>query len=123
MSEDSGKKMIIVSCPGGSNVSLMSYKAAGILQKEGYGKFVRLAGDKFKEKDQKRLSEAAQDADQWLLIDGCTKACGKAALDSAGIKADHYVVVTDLGIEREMKMDFTDEELDKVLTEAKRVIG
>lgn len=123
MSEGSEKKRIIVSCPGGSNVSLMSYKAAGILEKEGYGKFVRLAGDKFKEKDQQRLKEAAQDTDQWLLIDGCTRGCGKTALEDAGIKADHYVVVTDLGIEREMKIEFSDEEVDKVLNEAKRVIG
>ena len=123
MSEGSGKKMIIVSCPGGSNVSLMSYKAAGILEKEGYGKFVRLAGEKFKEKDQQRLTQAAQDAEQWLLIDGCTKGCGKSALEDAGIKADHYVVVTDLGIEREMKIEFSDEEVDKVLNEAKKVIG
>ena len=84
---------------------------------------MRLAGDKFKEKDKQRLAEAAQDADQWLLIDGCSKGCGKTALEDAGLKADHYLVVTNYGIEREMKIDFSDEEVNKVLNEAKKVIG
>jgi uncharacterized metal-binding protein len=115
--------VVFVSCPGGSNVSLMSYKAATILEKQGYGKFVKLAGDKFKEKDLQRLSDAAKYAEKWVLIEGCTKGCGKKALDGAGINPNEHIVVTNLGIERENKIDYTNEELDQVLNAVKAVLG
>lgn len=118
-----GDKVVIVSCPGGSNVSLISYKVASRLEKEGYGKFVRLGGENFKDKDRQRLKDADAHAEKWLLIDGCTKGCGKDVFESAGLRADHYVVVANLGIERENKIDFTDEEVEKVLIAAKAVLG
>jgi len=119
-SETNANNTIIVSCPGGSNVSLISYKVATILEKSGCGKFLRLRGDKFQEKDQEKLLDAAKTAGKWVLIDGCPKACGKTALEKAGIQADRYVVVTSLGIEREMKINFTENEVNKVLEEARK---
>lgn len=59
MLENNNSVLCLVTCPGGSNVSLMAYKAATLLEKEGYGKFVRLGGEQFKEKDLKRLADAA----------------------------------------------------------------
>lgn len=120
MAAEKENNTIIVTCPGGSNVSLLSYRAATILEKEGYGKFLRLRGDKFQEKDRERLLDAAKTAVKWVLIDGCPKACGKTALDNAGIQAGRYIVVTSLGIEREMKIDFTEEEVSRVLEEARK---
>lgn len=119
-SEMKANNTILVSCPGGCNVSLISYRAATMLEKSGCGTFLRLRGDKFQEKDQEKLLDAAKTAGKWVLIDGCPKACGKTALEKAGIKADRYLVVTSLGIEREMKIDFTEEEVNKVLEEARK---
>lgn len=116
MPDTNGKTVVFVSCPGGSNVSLMSYKAATILEKQGYGKFVKLAGEQFKEKNLQWLNDAKKYAEKWVLIEGCTKRCGKKVLDSAAIEEDKHFVVTSLGIERENKIDYTKEELEKVIS-------
>lgn len=98
--ENSNGNVVIVTCPGDSNVFLLAYKAATALEKQGYGKFVKLAGEKFQEKDLQRLNDVKEQAEQWVLIEECTKGCGKKVLGSAGIEADKHFVVTSLGIER-----------------------
>ncbi|GAB6156334.1 hypothetical protein JCM17380_50860 [Desulfosporosinus burensis] len=122
MPENDNSDLCLVVCPGGSNVSLMAYEAATRLEKKGYGKFVRLAGVKAKEKDLIRLADAAKYAKQWVLIEGCSKGCGKKVLDGAGIEADKHFLVTSLGIERENKIDYTQEELEQVLTAVKCMV-
>lgn len=122
MSEKNQGNTVIVTCPGGSNVSLLAYNAASNLEKQGYCKFVRLAGEKFQEKDIQRLSEARKNASKWVLVEGCPKGCGKKVLDSAGINPDRYFIVTSLGIERENRIDYTKEELDRVLSAVKEML-
>jgi hypothetical protein len=65
--ENSNGNVVIVTCPGGSNVFLLAYKAATALEKQGYGKFVKLAGEKFQEKDLQRLNDVKEQAEQWVL--------------------------------------------------------
>lgn len=122
MPETINNAVVFITCPGGSNVSLMSYKAASVLEQDGCGKFVKLAGDKFKERDLQRVADAAKYAKKWVLIEGCTKGCGKAILDEAGINPDEHLVVTDIGIERENKTNYSKEELDRVLTAVKATL-
>lgn len=122
MLETDNHDLCFVACPGGSNVSFLAYKTATKLEKEGYGKFVRLAGEHAKEKDQMRLADAAKYAKQWVLIEGCSKGCGKKVLDVAGIELDIHFLVTSLGIERENKIDHTQEELEHVLTAVKSML-
>lgn len=83
---------------------------------------MRLAGEKFQEKDIQRLSEARKNASKWVLVEGCPKGCGKKVLDSAGINPDRYFIVTSLGIERENRIDYTKEELDRVLSAVKEML-
>jgi len=83
---------------------------------------VRLAGEQAKEKDLIRLADAAKYAKQWVLIEGCSKGCGKKVLDSAEIKPDKHFLVTSLGIKRENKIDYTQEELEQVLTAVKGML-
>lgn len=122
MKENDLSGQCFVACPGGSNVSMLAYRAAAKLEKERYGKFVRLAGEQAKEKDLLRLVDAGKDAKQWVLIEGCSKGCGKKILDSAGIEVDIYFMVTSLGIERENKTDHTEEELELVLNTVKGML-
>src|SRR5665648_370860 len=114
--ENRSKEIVcITTCPGASNVSMMAYKAASILAKEGYGTFVRIAGEKAREKDTARLREANKTAAKWILVNGCQKKCGFEAFSIAGIHPDKHILVTDLGIQRENKTEFTQEELAIVL--------
>jgi uncharacterized metal-binding protein len=123
MIENNKKRICFATCPGGSNVSMIAYKTASLLEKEGYGKFVKLAGEKAREKDTARLKKAEQNADEWILIQGCSKDCGLEALTIGGIKPNKSLLITDFGIERENKMDYTKEEQKTVLNAVKNIIG
>ncbi len=115
MENQKNEAVCVTTCPGGCNVSMMSYKAATMLAKEGVCRFVRIAGEKAREKDTLRLQEADKMAEKWILVEGCEKRCGQEAFSIAGIQPDHCLCVTDLGIKRENKIDFTPDELDRVV--------
>ena len=93
-----GKTTIIYSCSGlGSNVGQLSNAAARRLTLDGFGKGSCLAGvggtvDK--------LVEVGKSANQRIVIDGCSLACGKNIMDAKGLAVDDYVIITDLGIEK-----------------------
>ena len=121
MENKTKEAVCITTCPGAENVSMMAYKAASILDKEGYGTFVRIAGGKVRDKDTARLIEANKTAERWILVDGCQKQCGLEALSIAGINPDEHLLVTDLGIRCENKIEFTQEELAIVLEAIKKL--
>lgn len=112
----------ITTCPGGSNVSLLAYKAVSALTKDGNRKFVRLIGEKAPEKDKQKLAEANESAGEWILIEGCDKGCGKKILDDSGISVQKHLLVTSLGIERQNSIDFSQEELEKVISAIKALL-
>jgi len=54
-------------------------------------------------------------ADQVLAVDGCDVACAKKTLDGVGIDGYAYVVVTDLGIEKNHDFTLSDGDIDRVV--------
>lgn len=114
----------MVTCPGGSNVSLLAYSAAKALEKEGCVRFLRLpSGEKFRLQRVSSLKEAAQESPFWVLVDGCSEGCGRALFEEAGISPQVSVIITDLGIPRTNKTDFNREELEKVVAKLKALLG
>jgi uncharacterized metal-binding protein len=100
MAEDccapSGNVMILA-CSGGSNVGQLANQAAVELTREGFGRMYCLAGvggllGGF--------VQSAKDAPQMVAIDGCSIGCAKAILQKAEVPLKSYVVLTDLGIEK-----------------------
>lgn len=110
-------------CPGGSNVSLLAYMAVSALTKDENRKFIRLVGEKAPEKDKQRLAEANEIAGEWILIEGCEKSCGKKILDDSDINVHKHILVTSLGIERENSIDYSPEELEKVISAIKSLLA
>ncbi|MEI6518925.1 MAG: putative zinc-binding protein [bacterium] len=113
MSNCCGKgDVLIYACSGGSNVGQISNDAAKALDQTGVGSFFCLIGvgaqlPNFIERTKKEGTTV-------VAIDGCGVACAKKALENAGCKADTYVVVTDLGIEKGHHFNHTQEEIGKV---------
>ena len=100
MSEDcctpSGNIMILA-CSGGSNVGQLSNQAAVELTREGFGKMFCLAGIGA------RLSgfvQSAKDVPELVVIDGCDVGCSQGILAQAEVPLKNYLVLTDLGIEK-----------------------
>ena len=51
------------------------------------------------------VEDAASEGFRILALDGCTDRCATKKLDEAGMRADIYMVVTELGIEKTRPSD------------------
>jgi uncharacterized metal-binding protein len=102
---------MILACSGGSNVGQLSNQAAIELTQEGFGKLSCLAGVGA------HLSgfvQSARDIDNLVVIDGCSVGCAKGVLDQAEVPLRSYLVVTDLGIEKNKDLNLKRDEVDRV---------
>ncbi|MBU4427445.1 MAG: putative zinc-binding protein [Proteobacteria bacterium] len=106
-----GENIMILPCSGGSNVGQLSNKAAGELTQEGFAKMFCLAGigghlDGF--------IQSAKDVPIMVVIDGCSVACAKAIMEHAEVPVKSFLVLTDLGIEKDKNFDLKREDIDKI---------
>ena len=58
-----------------------------------------------------------------VAIDGCEVGCAKATLEKADVPLRHYLVLTDLGIEKNKDFALDRAEIDKVKIAVKDVVG
>uniref|UniRef100_A0A832EDZ6 Zinc-binding protein n=1 Tax=Desulfacinum infernum TaxID=35837 RepID=A0A832EDZ6_9BACT len=103
--------VMILACSGGSNVGQLSNQAAVELTVEGFGKMFCLAGIGG------HLSgfvQSAKDVPAMVAIDGCQVGCAKAILTHAEVPLKAYVVLTDLGIEKNKNFQLDRETVEKV---------
>jgi uncharacterized metal-binding protein len=109
---------MILACAGGSNVGQLSNQAAVELTQEGFGKLFCLAGVGA------HLSgfvQSAKDIGELVVIDGCEISCSKAILEHAEIPLKNYVVVSELGIEKNNNLQLDPTEVDRVKQAVKGV--
>ena len=109
----SGKRRntLIFACSGLSNTGKLTMQAASALA--------------FRRPDMYRASAAHKGVDavedavlegfRILTLDGCTDRCATKKLDEAGLKADVYMMVTDLGIEKTSPSDVKPECIEKII--------
>jgi uncharacterized metal-binding protein len=115
-----GENAMILACSGGSNVGQLSNQAAVELTREGVGKMFCLAGIGG------QLSgfvQSARDVPSMVVIDGCSPGCAKASLDQAQVPMKTYVVLTDLGIEKNKDLNLKPEEVQRVKEAVKEALA
>ena len=108
--------IMILACSGGSNVGQLSNQAAVELTQEGFGKMFCLAGIGA------QLSgfvQSAKDVPDMVVLDGCSVGCAKGILEQADIPPNNYLVLTDLGIEKNKDFNLNREAIDRVKQAAK----
>ncbi|MBI5593760.1 MAG: putative zinc-binding protein [Deltaproteobacteria bacterium] len=93
----SNNNIMILACSGGSNVGQLSNRAAVELTQEGFGKMFCLAGIGG---NLSGFIQSAKDVPAMVAIDGCAVGCAKAILANAQVPNPNYLVLTDLGIEK-----------------------
>ena len=106
-----GGNVMILACSGGSNVGQLANQAAVELTQEGFGKMYCLAGIGG------HLSgfvQSAKDVPQMVAVDGCPKGCAKAILEKAEVPIRNYLVLTELGLEKNKNFQLNREEIDRV---------
>ena len=111
--------VMILACSGGSNVGQLSNRAAVELTQEGFGKMFCLAGIGG---HLGGFVQSAKDVPQMVAIDGCGVGCTKAILDHAEIPIQGYVMITDLGIEKNKDFDLKEAEVQSVKVEVRSAV-
>jgi len=106
-----GENIMILACSGGSNVGQLSNQAAVELTQEGFGKMFCLAGIGG---HLGGFVQSAKDVPKMVAIDGCDVGCAKAILDHAEIAIKNYLVLTELGIEKNKDLKLKSEDIRKV---------
>ena len=103
--------IMILAYSAGSNVGQLSNQAAVDLTQEGFGKMFCLAGVGG---HLGGFVQSAKDVPQMVAIDGCDIGCAKAILEHAEVPIKSYLVLTDLGIEKNKNFDLKREQLEEV---------
>ncbi len=111
---------MILACAGGSNVGQLSNQAAVELTQEGFGKLFCLAGIGA---NLSGFVQSARDIPQLMVIDGCEMGCAKGVLERAEVPVRGYLVITDLGIQKNKNLHPVREEIDQVKQAAKGLSG
>ncbi len=114
-----GGEVMILACSGGSNVGQLSNRAAVELTVEGFGKMFCLAGIGG---ELSGFVQSARDVPEMVAIDGCSIGCAKAILEKAQVSMKAYLVLTDLGIEKNKDFDLKSEEIVKVKDAVKEAL-
>lgn len=108
-----GGQVMILACSGGSNVGQLSNRAAVELTQEGFGKMFCLAGIGG---ELSGFVQSAKDTPAMVAIDGCQVGCAKAILEKAEVPQKAYLVLTDLGIEKNKNFGLATDDLERVKT-------
>lgn len=114
---DCASKIMLLPCSGGCPEGQLSNRAAVEMTNEGFGEIFCLAGIGG------QLSgfvQSAKDVKNLVVIDGCQVGCAKAILEKNGIESRNYMVITDLGIEKNKDFNLNSADLETVKTEVKK---
>jgi len=109
--------VMILSCSGGSNVGQLANQAAVELTQEGFGKMFCLAGVGG---HLGGFVQSTKDVPEMVAIDGCDIGCAKAILTHADVPMKGYLVLTDLGIEKNKDFNLKREDIDKTKEAVKK---
>ena len=112
--------IMILTCSGASNVGQLSNQAAVELTQEEFGKMFCLAGVGG---HLGGFVQSAKDVPEMVAIDGCETGCAKAVLEHAEVPIKKYLVLTDLGIEKNKDFNLNREEIDSVKNAVKKLYG
>jgi len=113
-----GGNIMILACSGGSNVGQLANQAAVELTQEGFGKIYCLAGVGG---HLGGFVQSAKDVPEMVAIDGCSTGCAKAILEHAEVPIKSYIVLTELGIEKNKDFNLKKDEIQQVKTAIKGI--
>ncbi len=112
-------EVLVFSCSGSSNVGQIANLAGLKLTRDRIGKMYCLAGIGGHVSG---MIESTKAARMIVGIDGCPVACAKKILEHAGFKADEYVQVTEMGIEKNHGFDYPQSDIERVAGHLKNQI-
>jgi uncharacterized metal-binding protein len=115
MEQFSGKRKntLIFACSGLSNTGKLTMQAASALAFRRPDMYRAAAAHK--ESGIDAIEDAISEGFRILALDGCTDRCATKKLEENGLKAEVYMMVTELGIEKTMPSDIKPEYIEKII--------
>lgn len=101
----------LVTCSGISNTGKLTTQAAQILLQRMPGRFVWMHA----KQSAATLEAEIGDAEQVIVIDGCTDCCATKKLSKCCLAAHHHIIATELGIEKNGMAEVQYDEIEKVI--------
>lgn len=105
------KNTVIFACSGLSNTGRLTMLAASALAFR-RPEIYRAAAA---QKEIDAVEDAVSEGFRILVLDGCTDRCATKKLDEAGMRADIYIMVTELGIEKTKPSDVKPEYIEIII--------
>jgi len=102
---------LIFACSGLSNTGKLTMQAASALAFRRPDMYRAAAAHKGIE----AVEDAASEGFRILALDGCTDRCATKKLGEAGMQAEVYLMVTELGIEKTRPADVKPEYVEKII--------
>lgn len=101
----------LVTCSGISNTGKLTTQAAQVLLQRQPGKFVWMHA----KQSAATLEAEVGDAEQVIVIDGCTDCCATKKLAKSCLTSHRHIIATELGIEKNGMADVQYDEIEKVV--------
>jgi uncharacterized metal-binding protein len=93
-------------------VGQLSNKIAIELEKKGIGNLMCTVGIGAKSQE---MIKSAESSDRVIAVDGCPLQCASKTLESAGIKPDKEIIISEFGIKKNKNRDLKNEEVCETL--------
>jgi uncharacterized metal-binding protein len=107
------EKRIIFPCSGVANVGQITNLASIQLAEEGYGSPSCVA---LLATGAPNLLASARGADAVVVLDGCPVLCARKIADAQNVPVAQHIVVTGLGIEKGPSKNYTEADVEKVVS-------
>ena len=101
----------LVTCSGISNTGKLTTQAALTLLQRKPGQYVWMHA----KQSAATLEAEIGDADEVIVIDGCTDCCAKKKLSASRLAPYHHIIATELGIEKNRMAEVQYDEIEKVV--------
>lgn len=104
---------IIFPCAGQANTGQITNLAAVQLTDEGFGKIACVA---LLATGSEGLVERAKKAECVVVLDGCPMVCAKKIAEANGVPVSRHLVATEMGIEKGPSKDYTDADIETMVS-------
>jgi uncharacterized metal-binding protein len=101
----------LVTCSGISNTGKLTTQAALALLQRRPGQYVWMHA----KQSAATLEAEIGDAEQVIVIDGCTDCCATKKLSKSCLTPHHHIIATELGIEKNGMGEVQYDEIEKVI--------
>ncbi len=108
----------LITCSGISNTGKLTTQAALMLMQRRPGYYVWMHA----KQSATTLETEVGDAEQVIVIDGCTDCCATKKLSKSFLTPHHHIIATELGIEKKGMGDVQYDEIEKVVDAVDRII-